>query len=331
MQEYTIDLAKPARERWRFGNIATIRRIVQDAEREVLSLYPTWGVRSVEILLDWLLRACAPADYFEELQGLADYTAISPSRLLLLNVSYDLSSHGTPLSGSFGCTGALVETPDAGVVLSRNLDWSFPASIIHETVLHRFVHSGVPGWSALTVGFPGFVGVVSGMNTHGVALALNQAFQPSFPRLAQPMTWVVRDALVASGSAKYARDIVCSTPAMSSGYVFITGKDAKHAALIESRDNNDTIHTVTPRAALTWANHFHRERAPATQEWGDSFARKGTLDKQLTAGRTLKQALSTPPVLNGSTAHQLIFNPSDLSVQIRCPTRAPARWKTFHV
>lgn len=331
MKEYEIDLALPPQERWRFGDANRIKRLIAAAEKELEAMYPTWALYLVEKFVAQMMRLYADSECLEEIYGLAEYAGVSPERLLLLNVSYDLASHGTPLPGMLGCTGALVRATDGSAGIARNLDWSFPEVVINETVLHRFVDSRVPGWSALTVGFPGFIGVVSGMNCHGVALTLNQAFHASFPRIARPMTWVVRDALLDSASFDEALEILGKTTAMSSGYVFLTGSAPGEAVILESEDNADTHHWLEDGDFLTWANHYAVEEPPEDREWGDSHAREETLLRALLRGDTPRRALSRPPVLNGNTAHQLILSPVTGTIEIRCPTSNKPTWKTYSV
>jgi len=328
VKEYEIDLALPPHERWQFGEAKRVQRLIREAERELTQMYPSWALRLVEAFVAKLVRWCSDSECLQEIEGLAAYAGVSAKKLLLLNVSYDIASHSTMLPGTIGCTGALLRSDDGSPVIARNLDWSFPEAVIDETVIHRFVHSSAPGWSAVTVGFPGFVGAVSGLNCHGVAVTLNQAFHPSMPRMAQPMPWLVRDLLVRTSTFDEAVTLAQREPVMSSGFLFIAGPEEGQAALIESADNDDALHLLEDNDFIAHANHYTGEEPPDEREWGDSHAREDALQRALSGGMPAKRALGREPVLNGNTAHQLVISPAKKTIDIRCPSAAKPRWTT---
>jgi hypothetical protein len=186
----------------------------------------------------------------------------------------------------------------------------------------------------VTAGFPGFVGVVSGMSSRGIALTLNQAFVDKIPSLAMPVPWLVRDVLMGSSTYQQALLTLTETAAASAGFYLLT--DGDHGALVESTGDEDTI-TTLPRGDayrhLVVANHFSDEEPdPEGREWGDTFARHATLEKALKRDITpggIKMALMQEPVEHAATAHQLIFAPSEMHMKIRCPNDEQPHWETY--
>jgi hypothetical protein len=119
-----------------------------------------------------------PAEYRAELEAVARSAGIDRSKLVLGNTLFDLKK-------VVACSALLIEggrSATGGPLLGRNLNYP-SLGYAHEHGLVT-VHRRRPGRRAFaSVGFPGLLGCLSGMNDAGLALAVLEVFQaPLFTR-----------------------------------------------------------------------------------------------------------------------------------------------------
>lgn len=102
-----------------------------------------------------------PKRFREELQGISDTSGVPYADLLLINVFDDLKHLQ-------GCS-SLVTLGDAGHPLlhGRNLDYAIPELARIKVIYDLETH----GTRLRTFGFPGFIGVLTGMSSRGLALS----------------------------------------------------------------------------------------------------------------------------------------------------------------
>jgi predicted choloylglycine hydrolase len=278
MKTYEIDLYDDPYDRWQNVDMKAVRKLVAAAHEELDAIYHGWQ-------LQLALRAAAVIgftyrrhEFIQEIDGIADRAGITREQLLLLNLSYDLGSCSVDLPGMNGCTGALFHSPEHNsVCIARTMDWAFPSSIIKHSTLYRFKAGSR---ETLSVGFPGFVGVVSGMTNTGLAITLNQAFLAQVPNIAMPVPWLVRYALEVCDTHNEA--VRCSRKHPPRQVVFTWSPTGPRALSLRALGAN----TATPmlrNEPLVIANHFLDDEAPEEREWGDSFERYATLDKAIRA------------------------------------------------
>lgn len=322
MQELTIDLTLDPEDRWLELDPALVSDLVNAAEEELYELYPAWLLHLVEKAVH-LLASFTPSHYVREIDGLARHADVEPERLLLLNLSYDLTACGGEMPGIHGCTGGLVRGAGGKLTLARAMDWSFPELIRDHSMIIRYK---TRQRSALTVGFPGCIGALTGVNQRGIAISLNQAFVPQLPRWAISVPWLVRETLLEAQSYEHAVKKITSTPAMSSGFYLVT--DGSKGALVESTGAFDTVFDC--EELLVVANHFHDDEVPEEREWGDSHARQAALYKALKRGVAPKRALLREPVEHGYTAHQIVLDPVSRTLEVRCPNDQEPTWERFN-
>lgn len=323
MSVILVDLDAASENRWANTPPRAVRALVTAAYAELATHFPVAATYAAETLARLWCWQPAYRTYRQELEGLARHTGVEFSKLLLLNLSYDLSSCYIPLPGVFGCTGGISREQGA-IVLGRNLDWTFPA------VCRRY--STTVYWQrrgkhvAVSVGFPGLVGVISGMNSRGVVVTLNQAFVSRTPLDAMPVPWLIRNTLLHAPTAQAACDTITTTAAGAGGFYLVA--DATQGNLIESTGNHDTVHSLCPTLGLTASNHFSREIS-TDPEWGDSHHRHRSFTQAMSRGDSVARALSRSPVLNANTVHQTIFYPQQRTLSLKSwPTatsRTPSR------
>jgi acid ceramidase len=315
MQEYTIDLTLDPEKRWGSVDVSSIADLAEQAKEELDEVLPRWQRTALLAATKMLKHAYGGSEYVREIKGLARMADVSFDELLLLNLSYDLASSGFEYPGMMGCTAALVR--DRDITVARTMDWGFPEAIRDHTTLYRFKHED---HEVLTAGFPGFVGVVSGLSSLGLAVTLNQAFPGTLPQMATPVPWLVRDVLMYTSTYKEAVKLITTTPAASGGFYVIT--DGLRGAIIESTGRDDTVYELEEKYAVV-ANHYtYDDPEECEREWGDTFERQEVLERSLREGMPQSVALTQEPVEHAATAHQMVINPRQRTMKIRCPNGA---------
>jgi isopenicillin-N N-acyltransferase-like protein len=174
---------------WRHG------RLLAAEIREIFQGYVEHGLVAREgfRLLDLIGSArrferYVPAGLREEMRGIADGAGVPYERILLLNTFADATLGRSPRL----CSALAVQTRE-GLLVARNLDWE------DHDVAHRsgvvFVLEGDGEQAVMSVGWPGMVGVVTGMNRAGLVITLNLASAGDLVGDATPSLLRLRSAL----------------------------------------------------------------------------------------------------------------------------------------
>lgn len=113
-----------------------------------------------------------PAEYREELEAIVKPGEIERDQAVAGNTMFDLKK-------VLACSALLVESERSetgGPLLGRNLDYP-SLGYAHEYTLITVYHPAHAQHAFVSVGFPGMVGCLSGMNDAGLALAVLEVFQ----------------------------------------------------------------------------------------------------------------------------------------------------------
>jgi hypothetical protein len=113
-----------------------------------------------------------PADYRQELEAMVQAGQIKRDLAVLGNTMFDLKK-------VIACSALLVEpgrSTTGGTLMGRNLDYP-PLGYAHEYSLVTVYRPSGDKHAFATVGFPGLVGCLSGMNDAGLALAVLEVGQ----------------------------------------------------------------------------------------------------------------------------------------------------------
>lgn len=107
--------------------------------------------------------------FHSEIATLAQQIGADWRDVVLANVSYDLKL------ASLGCSTVALPTP-SGPVLARNMDWWPEAVLARASYLFRYHRGGRLHFAS--AGWPGAVGVVTGLSGRGFAVVLNAVQGP---------------------------------------------------------------------------------------------------------------------------------------------------------
>jgi hypothetical protein len=120
-------------------------------------------------LLAYLLAIRTGNRFGREFKAGARLINGDPRDIALANLSYDL------VVGALGCSTLVLPTPD-GPILARNMDWWPEQPLARASYVIRCVEGGT--WKFSSAGFPGAVGIVSGLSSRGFAVILNAVISP---------------------------------------------------------------------------------------------------------------------------------------------------------
>jgi hypothetical protein len=225
----------------------------------------------------------------------------------------------------FGCSSVAVgadRTRTGSPLLARNLDF-FPLGYLHEFGLVTVHRSRDPRRRPFaSVGFPGAVGVFSGMNDAGLAAATHEVFAPAgrgFDAKGQPFAATCRRVLEECATVDEADALFRRTPRTTS--VSVTVCDRQTQAVFEL--SPEAVARRDPeRGAVVCANHF---LGPVRTNLGRSnpFDTRGRLARLLRfAGAPERLSVEGAwAALDGVsqgplTIQSMVFEPARLAVRL---------------
>ncbi len=267
------------------------------------------------------LYANIPPAYRAEVDGI---TAACPDggRLVPANTLFDMANMG--LRPLFGCSALVIpahRSAAGGVLFGRNLDF-FPLGYLHDfslVTVHR-PHAGKLGFVSL--GFPGFVGVVSGMNAAGLCLTRNEVLAPkvrrTFDAAGVPIAAALREVLETCRTTAEAVEGLSRVRHVTLSIVVVA--DPHHARIVEvtpdgvfAREVKEELtgcsnHFLDPATANPAQANLYKtlDRHAALREFAASAAPKvGVADVWAALGRVHQNEL---------TLQSMVFDPAARAV-----------------
>ena len=267
-----------------------------------------------------------PKHLREELRGLAKGCEMSYDETLMINAMIDRLQ-------SMMCSTVVASgraTKDGEIYFGRNLD--FPG----RNFLHRativLIYEPKGGTRLVSVTWPGLIGVLSGMNEHGVAGATMMIHQGNEIRPGLPYMMMYREALTAARkTGDVFETIRTATRTCPNNFMVV---DSTGAAEVIEWDQDIVARRSTKDGGVCSTNHFRTSKLAGTG-WKVGTARYRTLSRFLEdehgdidlAG--IKQALkdvAKPWFLN---VQAMIFLPARQELHVAVGDKLPAagqRW-----
>lgn len=239
---FKINLDEPANLRW---------REVITAKKEYIQQYTQLFLAALQKYdLPTFFSQVEQGDYFkdsefsQELAGIAQYSGLNYSVILLVNYMYE----------SFAaCTSVAYENESGELLLGHNLDYFFTVPMGHAIVLLEFYKSGQLLYKAQSVA--GQIGVFSGLKQEAFSITLNQrsksptgnALQRLIPLLEQeihPVIYNIRRSLDLSNSFQAAISLLSNVVLGSPCYFILSGIQHNEGAVI-TRNSEDVYNLAT--------------------------------------------------------------------------------------
>jgi hypothetical protein len=230
MQNIEINLDLPPEERWHFA--ANYTKEIN----EIIACY--WidledYVELIESYLEAYKSLFIPASYIKEIECIANYCDYSADQILIANLYYDI------VKFAFACT-AFAFQKDDSIWHARNLDWWTENDVLKKyTKILNYTKGGKTVFQS--VGWVGFVGVLSGIKPNEFSLTLNAIVSDEAPNMAKPITFLLREVLEGDYNFQEAQEILEQTEIICDCLLLVAGKTAHEMLVIER----------TPRSSKT--------------------------------------------------------------------------------
>ena len=205
-------------------------------------------------------------EYKTEIYGLSKYAsndynhlASNYLRILYLHGAHDIG-HAFQDLALVGCTSFAAwgnKTEDGSLIIGRNFDFYAGDDFAKDKIV-SFVNP-TEGHKFMSVTWGGMIGVVSGMNEHGLTVTIN-AGKSKIPLVAKtPVSILTREILQYASTIEEAITIAKKRQVFVSESIFIGSAKDKKAITIEMSPKNFGIYEVANSNQLICSNHFQSE------------------------------------------------------------------------
>lgn len=188
-------------------------------------------------------------EHLAEVDALAAQTGMEERETVLAQCFLDLS----PMNACSTITLPASAAPDHVARFGRNLEFmSLGVADKYSTIFVCHPDGGRYGF--VSIGWPGLVGVLSGMNEHGLALAnMEVTRSPRFPG-AMPYTLLYRTALERCKSVNEVIELIEHTPRQTANNLMVMDASGDRAVL-EITPDGVTVRRTTSTKPLISTNH----------------------------------------------------------------------------
>ena len=207
-----------------------------------------------------------PLEYKTEIYGLSKYASNSYNhiaepylRVLYFHGAHDIG-HALQDLALVGCSSFAAwdeKTEDGSLIIGRNFDFYAGDEFAKEKII-AFINP-TEGHKFMSVTWAGMVGVLSGMNEHGLTVTIN-AGKSKVPLIAKtPISILNREILQYASTIDEAIAIAKKRQVFVSESIFIGSAKDKKAVLIEVSPNNFGVYDVANSNQLICSNHFQSD------------------------------------------------------------------------
>jgi predicted choloylglycine hydrolase len=206
-------------------------------------------------------------DILEEIQGITDGSegAIGYEDLLLLNSPlYILYNFGN-LFGLVGCSSFAAfgeATADGRLLVGRNLDWSAMSFSQKYPVVLIYEPKGKTAF--VSFGYPGIVGVLTGMNSYGVMAAIHVDLSTELSLDGVDILFGLRRVMEEAKNLAEAEQILINLPRSTGGNVVLASAGDVNASVFEF----STLHYALrrPENGIIWETNNYQDPVMQTYE-----------------------------------------------------------------
>jgi isopenicillin-N N-acyltransferase-like protein len=310
-----------------------------------LSLYVgAWPLYGAMLLAARRFRTFIPPEYLEEMAALASGAEIGPGTVLLISVLDDLANNKYPMCLALAAGEG--HTLSGAYLMGRNLDYPVFTEIMLE-LQALFVQEPERGLPVASLGWPAYLGVCTGMNRAGVALAQMTAMTTDHTFQGMPAALRFRQALEAESTVTGAAAHILSRPGTIGNNVMLCGPD--QALVLELSAHRWALRWADA-GLLTATTHYQSpEMAPVAQKFppGPPFAQGSPYHfteeyslsrdwrlRQLVGERKIEPAdlqkiLADPHLCNRATVVGAAFAPAEPALWVARGVQAPVTQGPF--
>ncbi len=263
-----------------------------------------------------------PADYRAEVAALAQAAGMNVYDALLGQCYLDL----LPVTACSTIALPASASPDGVARMGRNLDFDSGGILDKHSVLIVYHPAGKYAFAA--IGWPGMIGVLSGMNQYGLCLANMEVDRPVRAPSAMPYMLLYRSVLEKCRTVDEAIALLQNTPRQSANNLMLMDA-AGDRAVAEIRPEAVTVRRGEPASGLISTNHQRgRDTETRGRCWrydllhASSSRLFGRIDRRALQGMLQK-------VVQGSggtmTLQSMVFEPSSRVIYLATGLDAPSR------
>lgn len=214
------------------------------------------------------------------------------------------------------CSVIIDRDPERGFVFARNLDWpSLRIAGSHSLVVHRKHSDG--RLDTVGIALPGMIGTLTGMNAHGVSVAMNVCSGDTKEVEGMPSTLLNRMCVEHCKTAREIEEFV--QPRNPLGPYHLSVADVNEAFSIHFYQSPRGTHVVrrwTARKPLVTLNCRYSPRPNTPLMKGDGRQRIVNEFLKSRHGRPLEEALALEEVNNDQTIHRVVMEPKTRTLKV---------------
>jgi isopenicillin-N N-acyltransferase-like protein len=270
-----------------------------------------------------------PEWFLEEMRGFSESSELTYDEMLVGQTFLDI--HKVAACSTIAVHDKL--TVDGEILMGRNLD--FPSlSIAHEAnIVVVYEPNEGPAYASVT--WPGLLGALTGINTHGLALSMMLVYghQANEHLKGQPFPLVFRRLLQECASVRQADSLLQTKPYCTATNL-ILGDKTRTAARFQLPPNDLVVeYTSKENPATACTNHYHESRIKKFAfTWFSSKVRYDKIRKRIEKGQpfdvqAIKDSLQATgiPSIN---LQRVIMRPEKLGMEVSFKNngRGPGHW-----
>lgn len=187
-------------------------------------------------------------EHLAEIRALAKASGVDPRQMLLAHCFLDLS----PMTACSTLTLPASASPDRVARFGRNLD--FPSFDVADKLSIVQIYRPEGRNAFMAVGWPGMVGVLSGMNEHGLTIANMEVTRGMRLPTAMPYILLYRTVLEQCRTTEEAIDLIQRTPRQSANNLMVMDA-AGDRAVVEIYPERVQVRRAPADQALISTNH----------------------------------------------------------------------------
>lgn len=326
--EHIINLDLPPKERWTF--LADYKSELNDLLTCYLDDFE--GSNFIFEAIYAYKNKVISEEYLLEAEYIASLSKFSTTEVLVANLYYDV------LKLYLGCT-SFAFSKDDQVFHARNLDWWSENELLskHSTIFD-YQRNGATVFK--TIGWPGFIGALSGIKPGKFSITLNAVLSQDPMEVAVPISFLLRDVLDQANGFGEAKKRLKNTTIASDCLLLLSGSRAGETVVIERTPKRHA--TIEPKNDFVCVtnDYKHLENGEASE----SEIQSSSCSRYNRAVELLQQRLPSnnfecldilrdQKIMMGITMQQMVFNNTTGSIKLIDPslTRPNAMETSYEV